>query len=706
MISFTITAGQQIQPASATGVVARFGVVPTGDAPSTIYQFAIGQDVGAALPGGPVAVDAAYASTYSGAQHIAVKVPATTAGTFSSVTKPGGSTSPTPTVAGSSFDSVTNSPFDAYTVALRYAGGLPGACSVDIALDAISGIGSFDYTYPMPPSLPATLQGTVNMTGFTWASLNGLTLRWKLGIGSILTVTFGTVAGESDVLAAFTAQSISAAFVQIGDNRFLQVYGAGHGSTDAIYFCGGSAEDLLGFVPAVAVQRSSFDLATGFTFSSLDNETLIFNPDTTGNVTPTFGSSVAAEADILAAFSGHATLAAYIVHTAAGHHYLEVAALTPGVNGTHTLVCGAGTANANLGYTNTTSSTGLASGAATGTDSRLTVPGTGFVVTFPYGLYAAEIHTFSTTAPRHSKADYDTALAALNARVDLAFGLVELVQEPVDATDLAAYVNGAGATAASWEAQPNKRFVQFLVPAPRSLSDSAVAGALVSQASRYTFVAARWLYMDATKGMPQGSFPRSTCRALSTRLASMKQYSNDPGDGTLNEIPGCHMIGPDGVTMAPDENTATVKLGGSRGPGYTVVEGQASGGRSLPFFVRGVSRAGSDSLFVDIGVTRMVARCAQLIFAFLQKAKNLTFDLNPDGTIQEEDAKPLETAWTNGVTRAVVATKNASSFSSAIDRTTDLSQTRALVVNYTVQERGQGEDIEATLTLVGTLTVT
>jgi len=701
-IRFSITQGQTIQPASAANVVARLGVCANADTAGTIYQFAIGQDPTPALVGGPLAFDAAYASAWSGAQHIAVKVPASTAGTISVVTKPGGSTSPTPTIAGSSFDTVMNSPFGAYGLALRYSGGAPGACSVDVSLDWTGSGGSFPYTFAMPAALPAALRGTVDVSagGFSFAALTGLTLRFKENNG-LATVTFGTIAAEADVLAAFATAGITgASFVQVGDHRYFQVAGSTPGSADSLYFMGGSAEDLLGFTPAVAVQRSNADLATGFTFSTLDNETLIFNPDGTGNVTATMGASVAAEADILSAFSGHATLAAYIVHAGA-HHYLEVAALTPGTGGTNTLVCGAGTANTNLGFTSTTSTTGKAAGIAAGVDSSVIIPGTGLKITFPTGTYLAEVHTATTTGPRHSQADLDAALATLNGRLDLAFGLVEVVQEPQDATSLLSLVQDMDTTAAAWEAQANKRFVHVLVGAPRSAADSAVAGALVSESGRYSTVAARWTYITAPKGLPSGSFPHSNVRPLATRCAAIP-LSEDPGFGGFGPLPACSMIGPDGTSLAPDENTATTKLGTSKGPGYTVVKGKAVGGRLLPYFVRGVTRAGQSSLFVDIGVTRMVLRAATIIYAALQTIENPTFDLQADGTIQEADAASLEAAWKKALDDELVPT-HASATLVSIVRTENISQTRNLTVNYTVQERGQGEDITATLTLTGTL---
>ncbi len=698
-LKFRITAGTGAQNPNAANVVVRAGVcsagVPASPSPPGLpYQYDAGQDPTPDLGYGPLCASGLYGGTFGGSPWIALKIPATTAGTISAVTKPGGSTSPTPTIAGSTFDSVTNSPFDAFSLAFRYStGGLPGTAVVDVALDG----STFAYTFPIPPELPATLRGSVDITGITWSSLNNLTLRWKVDGGGITTVTFGTVAAEADVLAAFTTATIAAAFVQVGDKRYLEVYGATKGTTGALDFCGGSAEDLLGFTPAVAVQRSTIDLV-GFTFSTLDNETLIFNPDNTGNVTATMGASVAAEADVLSAFSGHATIAAYIVHTGT-HHYLEVAALTPGTGGTNTLVCGNGTADSNLGFTNTTSTTGKAAGIAAGVASVLSLPTTGLKVTFPgSSAYTKnEIHTAATTAPRHSQADMDAALAVY-AAAGMPAGLLEIVQQPVDATDLVSYVEDLDTTIAGWEAQTSKLFEHYLVPAPVTASDASIRSALqlAGQSSRYGTVAAGDLYYTGISPGPKGSFRRSPCQALSARCANFS-LSEDPGNGAFGPLPGVSMTGPDGVTKARDENTASVKLGTSKGPGFTVVG--SIGGK--PYFVRGVTRAGAGSLFVDLGVTRMVAYASSLVFAQLQGMQNPTFDLNPNGTITHADAAALVRAFEKALIVALVQAKHASSVVVAIDETENIAQTRNLTVTFTVQERGQGEDITVTMNLVG-----
>lgn len=700
-ISFRIQAGQGAATPSAANTVARLGVCANADPANTIYQFDPGQDVLPALRGGPLAVDAAYASTWGGAAQVAVKVPATTPGAISAVTKPGGDTSPTPTVVGSAFDSVANSPYDAFDVRLRYStGGAPGTAIVDVALDGAT----YAYTYPMPPALPATLRGTTNLAGGTWdwADLTGTDFAFTpdtalaalkastpsstsiitvlAGAGGMLTAGLASLALTPRPVTITTGGTTPADAPATAVLSALDEHGANFTETITISQVAGTVR---------STHRVSVPLSLVYAAGQGTGATLTLGIG--GDVAVTF-TTVSNEAEALAYFTDPA-LVARIVQVGDAR-YMEISGLVLGTSGT--LVSLGGSAADVLGFDLST---------ATGINSTLTIPGTGLAITFPVTspYEARRVHSFATSAPTHSKADFDAALAALNADLAIDFGLVELVQEPADATALAAYVADTDATGAAWEAQESKRFVHFLVPAPSGATDLVVRNALTSQQSRYTTSTARWIYQDAVRGLPSGSFPRSAVRPLATRCAAVSM-SEDPGFAGFGPLPGCSMRGPDGVTKAPDESTATVKLGTSRGPGYTVIKGKAENGKLLPYFVRGVTRAGQSSLFVDLGVTRMVARAGAIIYASLQKIENLTLDLMPEGTIQEHDAVTYEDTFLRALTGELVP-NHASAAVVTIDRAEVVSSTRNITVNYQVQERGQGEWITATLTLVGQLVV-
>ncbi|MEO5726579.1 MAG: hypothetical protein ABI134_11920, partial [Byssovorax sp.] len=377
--------------------------------------------------------------------------------------------------------------------------------------------------------------------------------------------------------------------------------------------------------------------------------------------------------------------------------YLRVVSGVPGL--TSSLAIDAtGLAAAVLGFTS-----GASNLTATGSASTITLPGTGLVLTFPATSdYVLDtVYSFTTTAPRHTQAALDTALAAINADSSLAFGVVHVVQEPADAADLKSYTADLIATKVAWEAQPNKRFVTFLLPAPVGASDASIKVAMQGQAvGRGVCVTAGDTYETSAAPSPIGTFRVAPAGPLSIRCAA-ESLSEDPGFGGFGPLPKCSIKSPNGVTLARDEYTAAIKLGTSAGPGFTTV--CAKGG--LPHFTRGVTRAGAADLFVDLGVSRMADEASRLLFAGLQKFENLTLDLNTDGTIDEADAASFEQVFDGILDEGIVKKKHASRAFTTINRAVNMSATRALVLEWTIQARGQGEDIKGTLKLVGTLNV-
>ena len=146
-IRFKINEEGRFTAADVSDVVCRAGIC-TGGVEGDIIELAAGQDPTPVLGFGAAVAAAACHSRLAGSRHLFVKVPATTAGTISSITEtPGGA--PNITVTGSDFDGVTGSPFDAYNGVVRVAKtGDLGDCVVDVSLDG----GTFPYTYDVPPA--------------------------------------------------------------------------------------------------------------------------------------------------------------------------------------------------------------------------------------------------------------------------------------------------------------------------------------------------------------------------------------------------------------------------------------------------------------------------------------------------------------------------------------------------------------------------
>lgn len=409
---------------------------------------------------------------------------------------------------------------------------------------------------------------------------------------------------------------------------------------------------------------------------------------TIGAATCTFASPASATA-MLAALEG--AISGYGFDLVQGK-YLRIRKDTSG-SGASFAVDAASTADSVFGLVNDT---------VNGSDSLVTIPGTGLEITFPTGTYVkGEIYSFTTTAPRCSLANITTALTTAGQDHSIDFGLACVVQPPLDEVDARAYANALDGLAEAWEAQSDKRFVVWVANTPLDTADADVKLAMATHTSRHGAMAHRDCWLTSSSPQPLGSFRAPLVEALAIRCADQPSFSEDPGFGGYGPLP-CDLASPDGATKARNEATASIKMGTSKGPGFTTLE--SKGGK--PYFTRGITRAGANSRFVDLGVVRAEKAAAAVLFQALRRFENPTFDLNPDGTMQEADAAALETAFVEELTEFFVRRKHFSAAVVQIDRAEDISSTRNFTVAWTLQTRGQGENATGKLTIAGTLTIT
>lgn len=431
----------------------------------------------------------------------------------------------------------------------------------------------------------------------------------------------------------------------------------------------------------------SVDMTTLTTATDLGTKTLVLDP---GAVTVTFASPATVAAAITAV-DGAAGFSCDLVQG----KYMRIRSDAVGAAAS-VEVDATSTADDELGLDNLTH----AGGAAT-----VTIPGTGLVITFPAGTYVlGEVYFFTTTAPRSSLAAIISAItAALVADPAVSFGLFVVLQTPLDEVDERAYADALDALCAGWEAGDDRRYVVWLLGAPLDGTDAADKAAMATHVSPHGAIAVRDCYLVSAAPQPAGQLRASAVEQLALRCVAQPRFSDDVGFGGYGPLQ-CLLKGADG-TAARNEATATVKLGGSKGPGFTALT--SKGGKA--YFKRGVTRAGSSgqyARFVDLGVLRATKAVSQVLYALLQAYENPTFDLNADGTIFEADAAALETAFKEPCDELFVRARHFSRFTVTIDRAEKISDTRTLKVAWKAQIRGQGEDIEGTLTVGGTLTDT
>lgn len=201
-----------------------------------------------------------------------------------------------------------------------------------------------------------------------------------------------------------------------------------------------------------------------------------------------------------------------------------------------------------------------------------------------------------------------------------------------------------------------------------------------------------------------GKFRKTAALPLAARRAARK-LSDDPGDGAAGGLPETTLVHPDGVTEARDEtrSTNTVHMAGSMGPGFTVL-GTKSG---TPRVMRGVTRAGQASRFVDLGVLAPTLRAATVLYAQAVLLENGTYATSASGKLTDGERESLNSGLTSAL-RAAVFEEPYSYFSSAsasLDSSDVIATSRNLPITATLQTLGQGENVSLKVSTVGIVTL-
>jgi hypothetical protein len=253
--STSIVSGDVNPGQSAAKIPALLVCTPSGTV-GTVYTFDPGDDIKATLGGGK-GTEAVYAVTRAGARVRAIPCTPTWA-TLGSITKVGGHSGPTITVA---LVDGAKGPFDDFRIRITVSRtGDTGEASIAIAYD-----GSTDAEeLPIPPEGPAIRTGTVdlNAISYPWSALNGTTLQFT--DPSATTITFASApTSVQDVIDDFNALAIAAPLAvrarpkegtgaDLG-KTFFELYTTALGSSAALTIDAASTgEALLGLATTTA----------------------------------------------------------------------------------------------------------------------------------------------------------------------------------------------------------------------------------------------------------------------------------------------------------------------------------------------------------------------------------------------------------------------------------------------------------------------
>lgn len=440
-------------------------------------------------------------------------------------------------------------------------------------------------------------------------------------------------------------------------------------------------------LPKAAVVVGTVDLTT-ITLSSLNTLTLILAFDGGGNLTTTF-SGITSLANVVTQINAAITTSG--TASIVGGRYLQIIDATTGTSST--ILLGSGTANAALGFTNAQTASGSA--------ATYLIPKTNTTVTFPAGTYVLNVlYSWSATGPKMDLTSLANALNALQASKIPFDGLVVIAQTPVDVFELNAIGTQASTSMASFAANAPRLYSLAMIFTPLggtgasaiTANDTAIKNGITVEDDPKLWIVHGDCYMPGTA--IKGQIRRPLGHSAATRAAAYR-LSSDLGNGQQPSLEETSLVGPDLVTFARDESTASIKMRAQR---FTV----ALTKNGAPYIARGVTRAPSTGKFKHAGVMRMTMLAARIVDDAMQQYDNDDPFLNPDGTLRDPDAAAIKRTIDRAL-GVLVEDEHASSAACTVDTTEDIGATDNLTVSFEVQHKAQLQTVTGKLGIVSEL---
>lgn len=548
--------------------------------------------------------------------------------------------------------------FDDYTIKMTVKqGGSGGAgASLDVAYDGSTNV----EVLQIPAENPAALVGKIDITDgavlatyvatvlsndFNFTAPSAATL--DPGTGSLAAATAGLRAAFATSIAVQTwtasdllAPGKAAILANARKITFLTggVTPANAPATVTITgFRYGVAKSEVLSLSQVAGNVSSVETyteITSFVFAAGDGAA--------ATIAAGYSSAFANAAEIVTALNEEAIAAPLavefsVVSTASGQ-YLGVTSTDVGA-GVTTTITASGLADLALGFTAAAPSN-LSS---TGSAATIAIPYTGLTFTFPASAdyVTGDTYTATCVGPRASVASLAAGATAARANFRNAkFGFFAVAQPAPDAATCAATEVALASLTATWSADPtNAIFVTHVVGAPFFAAssdpatnnaailaaDGALLAAFNSTAANFGNVATCDVYIPGSTSLHAGSMRRTATLAWAAKHAASAKLAADVGDGLISEAT---LLGPDGLTLARDESSATTKLGGGGGPGFSAV-GSTLDGYGYTQFFPGATRAGNTSRLRYVGPLTVALSIAFYVYPFVSRWRGQTDQVDP-----------------------------------------------------------------------------
>jgi len=351
----------------------------------------------------------------------------------------------------------------------------------------------------------------------------------------------------------------------------------------------------------------------------------------------------------------------------------------------------------------------------TGAAATLVIPYVGITLTFASGTYVYnDTYTMTTTGPTASVAAI-TATETLIRNSGYAFGYILPLVIPTTAGNARTLCDAQDALVSTWDTDANQPIFPIqLTPGPFhtasatpatnaaniTANDTALVTAFDGQTSIGTVVPDDG-YRTGTKVL--GRYRRPAALGVAYMMSRFL-LSDAPGAATHGVIPEWSLTAPDGVTLARDQAnpTTVIELGGSQGPGFTVLQNV----NGSPRVKRGVTRAGTTSRLVDLGPGLRMGRRGQAVLYNPAKTtvENENYPTDANGRIPERVRKALEGSFETDLGAALLTPPlnlNASSVDVTIDDAEIIANTHNVTVTAVLQKLGSAENVTITAVVAG-----
>ncbi len=690
-VGFSETPGQTPSPGQ---IIARVGIASVGAA-NTVVSFDAGQTgLVDSIGHGPLPASTRRSLRHGEQKAVAALAGIDIAGTISAVDATDGAPAVTCLAIEANGDQIEGPwfSFPNLTLTVSRVGNIGEARAV-FSYDGITP----HETVDIPPELPASKIGTIDLLGITPSTLDTQTFEVDPDGQGPFTTTFASTTTVQDIVDQVQDSMLTPATLlgtadltaytpsTINTKTFLVTLTVDEvDSAIAVTFAA---------VASLANIATQIAAATGITSALETGDFISVTTDALGpNVTLTIGNGTA-NTDL--GFTNGQTIDGGQYGTAAlvAGRYLKISGTVNGEFGT--LDIGTGTANNDLGFTD--------DDAAEGIPSTYDPHGVGVRFTFPDDTYeVGQTFEVATVAPAMGIVDFNAAAAALRTSGE-PFSILHVCHEPVDGIDLLAWqVALESFRVECATAEDNPIFFKWILGGPLApIADwndvdqdvkTTLAG--TQEANKFNTIVHGDIFLEWEE---YSGRHRAQLAVPYVEECARNALNVNPGFGGKGALRSCYLK--DLLKRAArTEAEALVKM---ENFGYSVLRNDSE----LPYIRAGRTRAPTASQFVGEHTARAALECARLLRNVAFQLSNSTPDLATSGQLKPSEKASIENKFNEAMKQGILKPGYASSAKATIVKYESIGGADKTFVTAVFQRLGWIKDIAITVSVTNSATI-